>query len=73
MKKIEVVVSGEHEEEIGHEILTGIYGAVQKYGYTDVSVKADTINLQKGKLYIPEFLQSYRTGELEGKMMVSGR
>ena len=43
MKKFEVVIRGEHEAEIGHEILSGIYAAIQNYGYTDVSVQADTI------------------------------
>ena len=42
MKKFEVVIRGEHEAEIGHEILSGIYAAIQNYGYTDVSVQADT-------------------------------
>ena len=32
MKKFEVVIRGEHEAEIGHEILSGIYAAIQNYG-----------------------------------------
>lgn len=43
MKKLEVVIKDEHEEEMGREMLSGIYGVIQNYGYTDVSVRADTI------------------------------
>ena len=60
MKKFEVVIKGAHEEEIGHEILQGIYAAIQAHGYTDVSVHADTIDEKKCKeLQIPEFLTNY--------------
>lgn len=73
MKKFEVVISGEHEEEIGHAILTGIYEAVQKHGYIDVSVTADTVrDVTKGQLYVPEFLQPYQRGELERKKKALG-
>lgn len=33
MKKLEVVIKGEHEEEMGREMLSGIYGVIQNYGY----------------------------------------
>lgn len=71
MKKFEVVIRGQHEEEIGHEILQGIYAAIQAHGYTDVSVQADTIDEKRGKeIQIPEFLTKYsRGGVIEpGKM-----
>lgn len=74
MKKIEVLINGAHEEEIGHEILAGIYGAVQNHGYTDVSVKADTlIDRKKDGLEIPEFLQNGRRGSLGQELKAAGR
>lgn len=74
MKKFEIVICGEHEEAIGHKILKGIYEAVQENGYTDVSVKADTVkDLNRGELQMPEFLKSYRRGNLEQHMMDAGR
>lgn len=74
MKKFEVVISGEHETEIGHEILAGIYAAVQNYGYTDVSVQADTIEEQRcNELQIPEFLRTQQGGIRErGRMARRG-
>lgn len=71
MKKIEIIISGPHEEEIGHMILTDIYGAVQSFGYTDVSVKADTIG-DTGELQVPEFLKKYRKGKLERELEAAG-
>ena len=66
MKKFEVVIRGEHEAEIGHEILSGIYAAIQNYGYTDVSVQADTIEEQRHReLQIPEFLKPQQKGIME--------
>lgn len=63
MKKFEVVIRGDHEEEIGHEILQGICAAIQAHGYTDVSVYADTIDERKrNDIQIPEFLSSYGRG-----------
>lgn len=56
MKKLEVVIKGEHEEEMGREMLSGIYGVIQNHGYTDVSVRADTI-ADKGCIQIPDFLK----------------
>lgn len=72
MKKFEVVISGPYEEEIGHMILSSIYGAVQNYGYTDVSVKADTVG-DIGELQMPEFLKKYQRGRLERSMEAAGR
>lgn len=74
MKKFEVVISGEHETEIGHEILAGIYVAVQNYGYTDVSVQAETIEEQRGNEFqIPEFLRTQHGGSRErGRMARRG-
>ena len=39
-------------------MLSGIYGVIQNYGYTDVSVRADTI-ADKGCIQIPEFLKPH--------------
>lgn len=74
MKKFEVVISGEHEAEIGHEILAGIYAAVHNYGYTDVSVQAETIEEQRdNELQIPEFLRTHQGGIRErGRMARRG-
>lgn len=58
MKKFEILVSGAHEEEVGLEIMQGIYAAIQNHGYTDVSVNANTIEESSNKeLQIPEFLR----------------
>lgn len=56
MKKLEVVIKGEHEEEMGREMLSGIYGVIQNYGCMGVSVRADTI-VNQGCIQIPEFLK----------------
>ena len=72
MKKVEVVISGPHEEEIGHMILSSVYGAVQSFGYTDVSVHADTIE-ERGDIQIPDFLKKYRKGNLERLREATGR
>lgn len=72
MKKFQVIISGPHEEEIGHMILSGIYEAVKKFGYTDVSVNADTIG-QYEDLQIPDFLKKYRKGNLESLREATGR
>lgn len=56
MKKLEVVIKDEHEEEMGREMLSGIYGVIQKYGGMGVSVRADTI-ADQGCIQIPEFLK----------------
>mgnify|MGYP001145355215 FL=1 len=56
MKKLEVVIKDEQEEEMGREMLSGIYGVIQKYGCMGVSVRADTI-ADQGCIQIPEFLK----------------
>lgn len=58
MKKLEVVIKDEQEEEMGREMLSGIYGVIQKYGCMGVSVRADTITDQ-GCIQIPEFLKPH--------------
>lgn len=69
MKKFEVVIAGEHEEEIGLEILQGIYAAIQNHGYTDVSVQADTIEERnRGEIQVPDFLKPQQKGILERSM-----
>lgn len=60
MKKMSIVINGQHEEEIGLEILQGIYAAIQNHGYTDVSVQAETVNQCK-EIEIPAFLTGYAT------------
>lgn len=37
MKKMSIVINGQHEEEIGLEILQGIYAAIQNHGYSQDS------------------------------------
>lgn len=67
MKKIEVVIKGEQEEEMGRELLAGIYGVIQNYGYTDMSVRAGTIADGGGiGPQIPEFLKPRERG-MEGR------
>lgn len=61
MKKMSIVINGQHEEEIGLEILQGIYAAIQNHGYTDVSVQAETVN-QRKEIEIPAFLTGYARG-----------
>lgn len=58
MKKVSIVINGQYEEEIGLEILQGIYAAIQNHGYTDVSVQAETVNQCK-EIEIPAFLTGY--------------
>lgn len=65
MKKFEIIINGAHEEEIGLEIMQGIYAAIQNHGYTDVSVKADTVAEEKKELQVPAFLTQYARGERE--------
>lgn len=56
MKKFEVVISGEHETEIGHEILVGIYAAVQNYGTRMYLFRRRPLKSRETmKLQIPEF------------------
>lgn len=64
MKRIEVLVKGRQEEEMGRELLAGIYGVIQGYGCTDVSVRADTIP-DRGGIQIPDFLKQYGNGQGE--------
>lgn len=66
MKKFEIVIKGEFESEIGHEILASVYAAVQNYGYTDVSVQADTIAEQRNiDFQVPDFLKAHQKGIAE--------
>lgn len=67
MKKLEVVIKGEHEEEMGREMLSGIYGVIQRHGYTDVSVRADTI-ADRGCIQIPEFLKPHERSMKERRV-----
>lgn len=74
MKKIEVIISGKHEEAIGLEILTGIYAAIQNHGYSDVSVWAETLpEKAAGGLEIPAFLKQGQKGDMERKFQEAGR
>lgn len=65
MKRIEIVVNGQYEEEIALEVLRGVYGAVQNNGYTDVSVNTETVKEAKKELQIPSFLTQYAKGGCE--------
>ena len=56
MKKFVIVIGGTNEDQIGHEILQGIYAAVQNNGYADVSVSAETLPERKQNIDIPAFV-----------------
>lgn len=58
MKKIEIVLNGEQEEQIAQDIMMSIYGAFQKHGYCDTQVHADTIPEPKQELQIPGFMRA---------------
>ncbi len=66
MKRIEVTVKGGNEEEMGREMLSGIYGVLQSYGCTDVSVRADTI-AEKGGIQVPGSLKPHGRGIEDGR------
>lgn len=72
MKKMSIVINGQHEEEIGLEILQGIYEAIQNHGYTDVSVQTETVN-QRREIEIPAFLTQYTHREGRGTQCVRER
>lgn len=58
MKRFEIVVEGGREEEIGREILAGVYGAIRTHGYTEVSVRAESVQAKPGgELWMPDFLK----------------
>lgn len=64
MKRFEVVINGMHEEEIGLQIIQGIYAAIASNGYTDVSVSSETIptvveEAPPRMVQVPEFLSAY--------------
>ena len=44
---------------------------MQNFGYTDVSVKADTI-VDTGEVQVPEFLKKYRNGRMERELEAAG-
>lgn len=66
MKKMSIVINGQHEEEIGLEILQGICEAIQNHGYTDVSVQTETV-IQRKEIEIPSFLTGYQKGKSEAE------
>lgn len=78
MKRFEITVRGPEEEEIGLEILTAAYAAVQGHGYHDVSIQAETI-LDRGRprnsFWIPDFLrrQSVPAGRIAERRRQNGR
>ena len=43
VKKIEIVVNGDQEEEMGRRLLDSINKVIQDYGGMEVSVRADTV------------------------------
>lgn len=60
MKKLEVIIRGEHEEEMGREILSGICEVIMNYEYTNVSVRSDSIaDSGRSGIQIPDFLTAY--------------
>jgi len=74
MKRIEIKVSGVHEEDIGHEILQGVYEAVKNHGYTDVSVSAESVvESMPHDIQVPEFLKQYAKRKADGTCLLQGR
>jgi len=67
MKRLEVAIKGEHEEEMVREMLSGIYEVIQSHGYTDVSVRADTI-ADRGCIQVPEFLKQHERNMKERRV-----
>lgn len=58
MKRFEIVVEGGREEETGREILEGVYGAIRAHGYTEVSVRVESVPAKPGgELWMPDFLK----------------
>ena len=43
MKRLEIVVNGDQEEEMGHALLDSIDKIIQDYEGMEVSVRADTV------------------------------
>lgn len=59
MKRFEITVKGVEEQEIGLEILTAVYAAVQGHGYHDISIQAETIP-DRGRprgFWVPDFMR----------------
>lgn len=59
MKRFEITVKGVEEQEIGLEILTAVYAAVQAHGYHDISIRAETVpdrGRPKG-FWVPDFMK----------------
>jgi len=63
MKKIEIVVSGEFEEEISLEIMQGAYGALLSHGYDGVSINTETI--QDGGRERQELARKFRIPDFQ--------
>lgn len=60
MIRLEVVVKGGKEEEMGRDLLSGVYKVIEEYGCTDVSVRIGTVEAGESiGLQIPRFLQPY--------------
>lgn len=59
MKRFEIVITGANEDKIGHEIMKGIYSAIQNQDYADVSVHASSIERDR-EISIPEFIKQGR-------------
>ncbi len=65
MKKLEVTIRGEHEEEMEREMLSGIYEVILNYEHTSVSVQSDTIaDSGRRGIQIPDFLTAYTEGRI---------
>ena len=63
MKVFEIAIGGQHEDAIASEIMAGIYLAIQKHGYSDVSVRSKTIREDTGKqIEIPDFVNRRNCG-----------
>ncbi len=59
MKRFEITIKGVEEQEIGLEILTAVYAAVQSHGYHDVSIQAESVP-DRGRprgFWVPDFMK----------------
>lgn len=73
MKRFEITIKGAKEREIGQEILSAVYAAVQAHGYHDVSIQAETIP-DRGRpreFWMPEFMR--RQGTPAARIAERGR
>lgn len=73
MKVLEVEIKGEHEEEMCREMLSCIYEVIQRYEYTDVLLRTETVDEgERGEIQIPEFPRLYKRSMQGGRGRMTG-